>query len=100
MQAPAVDLLAAAGSAPAAPDLPKGLGWTRCPHGFLEPVTGAEPPHAAPESPERQQSDSQLNKLLLDLGEPYAHSRLGAVQAGGAHQVGLPETPHPCTSHC
>ena len=93
-----MDLLAAAGSAPAPPDLPEGLGWTQCPHGYFEPVTGAEPPHSAPESLERRQSNTQLNILMLELGDPYAHSRCGAVQAGGAHQVGLPVTPHPCTS--
>ena len=99
MQASATDHLAAtAGIAPAAPDLPEGLGRTQCPHGYLEPVTAAEPPCPAPESPERWQSNSQLQMSLLELGCLYAHSNYWAAQAGGAHQVSLPETPHPCTS--
>ena len=68
MQASAMDHLAApAGNAPAAPDLPEGLGWTQCPHGYLEPVSAAEPPRLAPESPERRQSNSQLEISLLEL---------------------------------
>ena len=94
-----MDHLAAAGSAPAAPDPPEGLGWTQCPHGYLEPVTAAEAPRPAPESPEWWQSDSQLDISLRELGCPYAHSRYWAAQAGGAHQVGLPETLQPSTSH-
>ena len=57
-------LAAPAGNAPAAPDLPEGLGWTQCPHGYLEPVSAAEPPRLAPESPERRAEQQPARDLI------------------------------------